>query len=176
MTDKEKRSFHILFAMIAIVLISTFETSLWHRLVSPVPNPQIWLSLVIYTFLYRTRLEALLIVYVPCLLIFVLSTQPLGFLLLAQTLLYFIVIFIKNRIFIPGSFYFGVLYSICVLLFQFLLFLFSWLFEIKMSSYPPVWKWLIQSILAFMISPLIYMFFSKFYPPTEISSDEGVRL
>lgn len=173
MTDREKRSFHIVFNLILIVLLATLETSLWPRVLSPIPNPQIWLAVVVYVFLYGTALESLLIVYIPSFFLYLLTLQPLGYVLLAQTLIFLLVLAVKTRVFVPGQFYFSVIYASSVLVFQILIYAFSWIFEAKVLSISQAFSWIIQSIIAFLISPLIYRLIKRINPVEEITSSSG---
>lgn len=174
MTDRDKRSFHIVFSIILLVLLATLETSLWPRVLAPIPNPQIWLSVVVFVFLYRSPVESLMIVYFPCFFIYLLTMQPLGYLLLAQTLLFFLVLAVRTRVFVPGQFYFSVMYASSVLMFHILMFVFAWVFETKPTSLSQVLAWFIQSIIAFVISPLLYNFIKRFTPIEErIDAGEG---
>lgn len=167
MTDREKRSFHIVFNILMVVLIATLESSLWPRVLAPIPNPQIWLSVVVFVFLYRTPPESLLIVYLPSLFIYLLTMQPLGYILLAQTLLFFLILAVKNRVFVPGQFYFSVIYASAVLTFHILISLFGWVFETKATSLSQIFGWISQSIIAFLISPLIYSIIKRITPIDE---------
>lgn len=173
MTEREKRNFHIVFNLLMVILFATFETSLWPRVLAPIPSPQIWLAVVIFVFLYRTPVESLLIVYIPSFFIYLLTMQPLGYILLAQTLIFFLVLAVKTRVFIPGQFYFSVMYSASVLVFHFLIFIFGWIFDTKGTSLSQILSWFIQSIIAFVISPFIYSLIKKFTPIEEVIDTGG---
>lgn len=173
MTDREKRSFHILFNLVLVVLVATLETSIWHKVLSPIPNPQLWLAVVVYVFLYGTSIESLLIVYVPCSLIYLMTMQPLGYLLLAQTLVFLIVNAVKTRMFVPGQFYFSVMYAASVLVFQILIYFFSWIFEAKVLSLSQAFSWIVQSIIAFLVSPLLYKLMQKITPAEDFVGHSG---
>lgn len=174
MTDRDKRSFHIIFSIILVVLLATLETSLWPRVLSPIPNPQIWLSVVVFVFLYRSPTESMMIVYLPCLFVYLLTMQPLGYLLLAQTLLFFMVLSVRTRVFVPGQFYYSVMYASSVLVFHILMFLFAWIFETRPTSLSQILAWFIQSIIAFVISPLLYNLIKRITPIEEqIDAGEG---
>ncbi|MES2767543.1 MAG: hypothetical protein V4596_00235 [Bdellovibrionota bacterium] len=173
MTERDKRSFHIVFNLLLVVLFATLETSLWPRVFSPIPNPQIWLSVVVFVFLYRTPVESLLIVYIPSLCLYLLTMQPLGYLLLAQTFLFFLVLAVRNRVFVPGQFYYSVMYASSVLVFHILMFIFAWVFETQPTSLSQVLTWFIQSILAFVISPFLYSLIKRITPIEETIDSEG---
>lgn len=173
MTERDKKSFHIIFNLLLIVLIATLETSFWQRVLSPIPNPQLWLSVVVFVFLYRSPAESMIIVYLPSLFIYLLTTQSLGYVILAQTLLYFLVLAVRTRIFVPGQFYFSVLYSTSVLAFHLFLYLLNWIFEAKTLSFWQVVSWIVQSILAFVISPFLYSFIKRFTPIEEAIDTGG---
>lgn len=173
MTDREKRSFHIVFNLLLVILIATFETSLWPRVLSPIPNPQIWLAVVLYVFLYRSPFESLLIVYLPSFFIYLLTIQPLGYTLLAQTLIFLFALAVKARVFVPGQFYFSVMYAASVLVFQVLMYTFSWIFEARALSISQAFGWIVQSIIAFVISPLIYRLIRRLNPSEEIAGSSG---
>jgi hypothetical protein len=171
MTDK--KSLHILFNLLLVILLATLETSFWHRVLSPIPNPQLWLSVVVFVFLYRSPMESLIIVYLPSLFIYLLSMQSLGYVILAQTLLYFLVLGVRTRIFVPGQFYFSVLYSSSVLVFHVILYLLSWIFEAKSITFWEIFGWVSQSIIAFVISPLIYNLIKRLTPIEEVIDTGG---
>lgn len=173
MTEREKRNFHIVFNVLMVVIIATLEASLWPRIFSPIPNPQIWLAVVIFVFLYRTPVESLLIVYIPGFFIYLLTMQPLGYLLLAQTLIFFMVLAVKTRVFVPGQFYFSVMYAASVLMFHILIFTFGWVFDTKATSLSQILAWFIQSIIAFVISPFIYSLIKKLTPIDEVIDTGG---
>lgn len=173
MTDREKRKFHIIIQILLIVILATLESSLWSKLLSPIPSPQLWLSVVVFVFLYSSSLESLLVVYLPSLFIYILTIQPLGYVLLAQTLLFFVIIGIKNRIFVPGPFYFSVIYSASVFIFHVLLFVFGWVFETKPTTVTQVLGWLTQSVMAFLLSPLLFNIIRKYTPVDETLDTNG---
>lgn len=173
MTDREKKNFHIVFNLLLVVVIATFESSLWPRVLSPIPNPQIWLAVVIFVFLYRTPVESLMIVYIPSFFIYLLSMQPLGYILLAETLIFFMVLAVKTRVFVPGQLYFSVIYASSVLIFHVMIFVFGWVFDAKPTTFSQVLTWIMQSILAFVISPLIYTLIKKITPIEEIVDTSG---
>ncbi len=173
MTDKERSNTFFVFNIALLIAVCIVETSFWNWLLGPVPSPMLWLSIIVAVMLYRTFLESLLIMYLPCLLFFVLNTEPLGFILFALTCVYVFIKLLKDRIFIPGKFYFAAVYSTSILVFQISLFLISVLTEVKPHSHPQVWKWIVQALLAFFMSPLFYPILEKLNPPDE-SIKEGV--
>lgn len=173
MTEREKRNFNIVFNILMVVIIATLESSLWPRVLSPIPNPQIWLAVVIFVFLYRTPVESLMIVYIPSFYIYLLAMQPLGYVLLAQTLIFFMVLAVKTRVFVPGQFYFSVMYAASVLVFHILIFTFGWVFDTKTTSLSQILAWFIQSIIAFVISPFIYSLIKKLTPIDEVIDTGG---
>ncbi len=175
MTDREKRKFHIPIQVMLIVLMATLEASLWPKLLSPIPNPQLWLSVVIFVFLYSTPVESLLIVYLPSLFLYLLTIQPLGYVLLGQTLIFFIVMAIKNRIFVPGPFYFSVIYASSVVIFHILIFMFGWVFETKPTTLPQILGWISQGFIAFLVSPFLYNIIKKYTPADEVLDASGDR-
>ena len=173
MTERDKKNFHILLNLGLVVLFATLETSFWHRVLSPIPNPQLWLSVVVFVFLYRSPVESLIIVYLPSLFIYLLTMQSLGYIILAQTLLYFLVLGVRTRIFVPGQFYFSVLYSSSVLVFHLLLYTISLVFEPQTVSFREVLGWIVQSVIAFVVSPFLYSFIKRFTPIEEIIDTGG---
>jgi hypothetical protein len=173
MTDRDKKSFHIIFNILLVVLIATLETSFWQRVLSPIPNPQLWLSVVVFVFLYRSPLESLMIVYVPSLFIYLLTMNSLGSVILAQTILYFLVLAVRTRIFVPGQFYYSVLYSSAVLVFHILMYTLSYIFEGQPLSGWQVLGWFVQSILAFVISPILYSGIKLLTPIEEVIDTGG---
>jgi len=175
MTDREKRKFHIPIQLFLIILMTTLESSLWPKILSPIPSPQLWLSVVVFVFLYSTTMESLLIVYLPSLFIYILTIQPLGYILLAQTLIFFIIMAIKNRVFVPGPFYFSVIYASSVFIFHLLIFIFGWVFETKPTTLTQAFGWLTQSIIAFLVSPFLYNVIRKYTPVDETLDTSGDR-
>jgi len=170
MTDKEKNSFHLLVNILLVIVTANMEAALWPSLFSLIPGPQVWISIIIYTFLYRSKIESFLIIYIPSLFIFMLSTQPLGYILLAQTALFFAVVFIRNRIFIPGYFYFSVLYATGTLFFQICIFIFGAIFTIKPLQFSQIWTWFAGAIISFLLGPIFYNGLSRIIPIDESST------
>ncbi len=173
MADRDKRSFHIIFNLVLLILITTLETSIWHTILALIPNPQLWLSVVVFVFLYRSPIESMVIIYVPSFFIYLLTMQPLGYLLLAQTLVFLLVNAVKTRMFVPGQFYFSVMYAASVLTFQLLIYIFSWVFEAKPLFLSQAFSWIVQSVIAFVVSPLVYKIIQRANPKDEFVGNSG---
>lgn len=167
MTEKERSKTFFILNILLIMFVGVLESSLWYWAFEPIPNPMIWLSIVVAAILYRSRLEGLLIIYLPSLFYFTLSAEPLGFILFSLTCVFIYINLLKNRIFIPGKIYFSGVFSSSILIFQIALYIISIITEVKPHSTPQVWKWISQALLGFAISPLYYPLLEKLNPPDE---------
>ncbi len=174
MTEKERSNTFLIINILLVILVACVETSFWYWLFAPVPSPMLWLSVVVAVMLYRTRIEGLIIIYVPSLFYFALSAEPLGFILFGLTAVYIFIKLLKDRIFIPSKMYFATVYAASILIFQIFVFLISILTEIKPHASPQVWKWIAQAFLAFIISPIFYPILEKLNPPDESIREGGM--
>ncbi len=101
------RFFSILSLLIFTFLLCGAQTTLWSQIFSWVPAPLLWLNLVVYLTIERPTYTALAQIYFVGLIVSTFTAMPLGLLWLTLFILFWIIHFVRTRIYWHGSMYFA---------------------------------------------------------------------
>lgn len=95
-----------LILLVIATLLCAFQTTFWFQIVGGSVAPQLWLNLVIYVILFRKPFEGLILIYFFAILMRQWTAMPLGVMWLSFLILHMILVFLKSRVFWPGTRYF----------------------------------------------------------------------
>ncbi len=97
---------------LASLLLFTFllcgvQTTLWTQFFSGIVAPLLWLNLVVYLTIERTTFTALAQIYCVAVVVSTFTVMPLGILFFTLFILFWIMHFVRTRIYWSGSLYFA---------------------------------------------------------------------
>lgn len=151
--------FHFLCLLAFAIFLSAFQTSIWPEIAGSLPSPVFWLPLLIYYALYRRPLEGILFLYISAAFLCSFSSLTYGQFLLIMLLEYFLIRFIKSRIFWSGISYFALVSIGSVFFLQLIHLAAVSFFE---DAPPPNLSWqhfLIEPLWAALLSRSYFRFF-----------------
>ncbi|RME14627.1 MAG: hypothetical protein D6797_08410 [Bdellovibrio sp.] len=149
---------YALFALL-ILVFTGFQTSLWMYVMGYFPSPQFWLSILVFWSIYRSPKESLIMAYLISLLVAPFSAIPLKTLLMVHFCLFFLIFFIRHRIYWEGvTFMMFLTFWIC-LAFPFIHFLMSFILEPSPLHKIEFFDWTLRAILTTLLTPpLFYLY------------------
>ncbi|PIS10497.1 MAG: hypothetical protein COT73_09125 [Bdellovibrio sp. CG10_big_fil_rev_8_21_14_0_10_47_8] len=106
MTGVRYNFLNLAILLLTTLLFSGFQTTFWFQIFGSLPSPQLWLNLILYLILFRSRLEGIFTIYLLGLTLNPFTAMPLGILWLNLMLIFGLMTFIKKRVFWPTSRYF----------------------------------------------------------------------
>jgi cell shape-determining protein MreD len=148
----------ILFAFVALFL-ATLQTSLWFQVMGSFPSPSFWIPVLVYIALNRSSMQAVVTIYLMCILLSTMTTMPEGILILVCILLGLSAQVFKQRIQWPGQSYFMIVCGSAALLFHVFYWVISLIIEEHPLTNPQVSDWLIEALLTPLIAPFLYRLF-----------------
>ncbi len=122
------KSLHVMnFCILAITLwlCLSLQSVFWFQIFGSITGPALWFGLFIYLILERDEKENLFIIYALCLLILPFTAMTLKILLLSFMILYFVLRFFKERVYVPGIRFFVTAHFLSLIFFHFLTYLLS---------------------------------------------------
>ena len=99
-------TFNILLQALTLFLFCSFQTVIWPYFFGTLVPPTLWLILLFYVILYRSRFEGLLLMYCYIPLILSYSSIHVGVLSGSLVIVYILLTLLKDRLFWPGPQYF----------------------------------------------------------------------
>lgn len=142
-------------------LICGAQTTLWTQFFSWVPAPLLWLNLVVYLTIERPTYTALTQIYCVGLIVLTFTAMPIGLLLMTLFLLFWIIHFVRVRIYWHGSMYFAFMCFIGLVAYQVIFLISSQLIETNATG-----LLFFERIVQILITPLfsfwMYMVLKKF--------------
>ena len=155
----------------ALVLIGA-ESTLWYRLLGPVPSPQLWLLWLLYLALHRNYFEALFVGYGLAVLMTPASSVSLKILWPTFFVLVSLSSYARNKVFWPGLRYFMIASLTMSVGWNLFSVLFSLLFESPSTPLMPLTR-ILGVAITVLCSPLVYLsmnWLERFRPDENMSS------
>lgn len=163
--------------MLFTYLLCGIQTTLWSQFFSWVTAPLLWLNLVIYLTIERSTFSALTQIYCVAFVVSTFTAMPLGILLLTLFVLFWIMHFIRTRIYWPGSLYFAFMCFIGTSAYQVSYILISHLFENNSTGLLFIDRFM-QILLTPLFSFWMYMILRKMDQWLRVTNPEleGIEL
>lgn len=98
---------NLIFIVLLALILSGLQTTFWFQIFGSLPAPLLWLNLVLYLILYRKPFEAIMTIYFVALFLRPFTAMPLGVLWLTLLVIFAAMVFVKKRVFWPGTRYFA---------------------------------------------------------------------
>ncbi len=144
-----------------LLLLCLAQTTMWYQIFYPVPNPNLWLPVIVYFSLYRTFKLGVSSIYVSGLFLATMTSQPLYLVLLNLLCIYFGLQILRLKFFWAGTGYFVMVCTASMVLLLFSNWLLSMNFENNFLQYPRWSAWLFQLFLMPFLAPVIYAIFRR---------------
>lgn len=148
------RNWGLLF--LTALLLCSFQTTFWFQLVGSIPAPLLWLNLLLYLSLFRTRTEAVLINYFLGLALASYTSLVTGTFLLLILVLTFCTHLVKERIFWPSTRYFVGASFLLTCFYQFCILAFSYYFDPLTFDWN-IWPRIVEILLTPLFAAPVYM-------------------
>lgn len=149
---------YALFALI-ISALAGLQSSLWLHVFGFSPAPYLWLTAINYWVLYRTPVEAAMIIYLATYILVTMSGVPMEMAFAVHISLFATIYFLRDRVLWSGPNSFMLSCGISA----FFLPIYTWLWSHALESRPlsdfHFFEWIMRSLLTGALSlPLYYLF------------------
>lgn len=161
MPTAANKSINILCMMGFLILMGLIQSVVWFQIFHPVPQPNLWLPVVVYFSLYRTFNLGITSIYLAALIIATGTSQPLHFILLSLVILYFTIQLFRLKFFWSGAGYFLMVSCFAVIMLHLINFILSLNLETNFLRSPRIAAWISELIMTPLFAPIIFALLRK---------------
>lgn len=147
---------------VAVLTLGTMQTSLWYQIFGYFPAPALWLSAVVFVGLYRPLPEAAALIYAFAFLMSTMTVMPMSLIMASAMGVGLAAMFVKRRIYWPGSGYFMIACGLGSLLFHLLRWAGSFAIEDHALTSPEIGDWLLEALLTPLAAPALHALYWAF--------------
>ncbi len=150
---------HTLLFYFVLLLLMSFQSSIWLQFFSQSPAPSLWITFLVYGAFYRSLGETILLTYLTSFVASVFLNMPLGLLLLCNSLCMLSLLTFKSRFMVTNPSFLALLTLLTNLLFPLAHYLASQFFETNPIHRFEFFSWLISSLITALISVALFQFY-----------------
>lgn len=148
--------------LVAAILLTALQSSLWLQLFGWFPAPQIWLAILTFWVLYRELWESVAMMYILATVVSAFTAMPFAHLLVINLLTCLTLAFTKKRVYWAGSTFYMLASGASVLCLFVFTFLISWRYDKNPIRDVSLFSWLISVLLTMLVSLPLHSIFGWF--------------
>ena len=142
---------------LATLLLATFETSTLSQLFGTLSPPALWINVLLYIALTRSRNSAIMIAYMISFFLSPVTVIPLGVFAASSVITILLAQYFKSRIYWPTLTYTMLISGLGCLAFNLVTTAVYWILVRQPMGLPSISDWAIQSMLTPLVAPIIFM-------------------
>ena len=145
----------LMLTMVAL-LLAAFETSTLAQIFGTLSPPSLWINVLLYTALTRSRNTAMAVAYMISLFLTPITVLPLGVFASSSVLTVLVAQYFKSRIYWPTLTYTMLIGGLGCLAYNILSATVYWVFVRQPMGVPSFSDWAMQSMLTPLVAPIIF--------------------
>lgn len=148
--------------LVAAILFTALQSSLWLQLFGWFPSPQIWLCILTFWVLYRNLWEATLMCYILAIAGTGFTSLPPSHLLIVNLLTALSLAYLKRRVYWAGSTFYMLATGgavVCHLLFSIVV---SWKYDANPIRDISIFDWVLTILMTMLLSLPLHRIFGWF--------------